>query len=78
MADAIVTVDESSTLPEAVRSKLEEGLDTRYAPIGLDGEVVKTVNGSAPDGAGNVVVSGGGGATFTEDSTRPGIYLMGA
>ncbi|OZE90199.1 hypothetical protein CH302_27495, partial [Rhodococcus sp. 15-2388-1-1a] len=34
MADAIVTVDESSTLPESVRTKLEEGLDTRYAPGG--------------------------------------------
>ncbi|OZE10190.1 hypothetical protein CH249_13980, partial [Rhodococcus sp. 05-2255-3B1] len=50
MADAIVTVDESSTLPEAVRTKLEEGLDTRYVPLWapstayLAGQVV-TANG---------------------------------
>ncbi|MGX6513255.1 polysaccharide deacetylase family protein [Rhodococcus sp. SJ-2] len=40
----------------------EEVLNATYAPVSLGDEVVKSVNGSAPDAAGNVAIATGGGA----------------
>lgn len=57
-----------AALVEDPTSETKATLDTTY---------VRSVNGVPVDPqTGNVQVSGGGSASFTEDPTRPGIYLM--
>lgn len=56
---------------------IEEGIAAALEKEDADATYVRSVNGVPVDPqTGNVQVSGGGSASFTEDPTRPGIYLM--
>lgn len=59
-----------------VATATRAAIDARVHAV-ADATYVRSVNGVPVDPqTGNVQVSGGGSASFTEDPTRPGIYLM--
>lgn len=67
------TIAAAGPAREAIDARVTAVGDATYAPASLAGEVVKTINGQAPDTNGNVVVEGAGGSDPLTAATDPAL-----